>query len=237
MVDLPEIQEATDVYVAFMQEIKTRLEAIKETVDWLKVHHQEPKSYFRAEFGFLQLRYVCDLVALSILAAHKPFGLDDELLKSWHARRALQDLKAINEDGFPRPVKITRNGGSIQFVLSDDALTRDGLQRIFDKCGRMLHRGIIKHVFEGQAKQYDVNALDRWAAKIGALLSHHALLIPEQGTAFIVNLATQPDGDVSIAIVQSDGPFVYVPQPKTPQPPPPAKPHRQRVRKKHAKRT
>lgn len=213
--EFAEVEKASRIYRAFMEEIKTRLNVIGGIVAHLKANPSDPEGFLHAEFGFLQLRFVCDLVALSVLAAHKPYGLTDELLESWHARRALHDLKAINPVSFPRPAKITGKAGQKHIDWADDgALRREGLQRIYDKCGKLLHRGIIKHMFEGQQKAYDIGALNRWAARIGALLSTHALIYPEKGLALIVYLAGGPNGSVQIAIAQAPGPAVFVPPKK-----------------------
>lgn len=217
--EFAEIEKASHIYRSFMEEIKTRLNVIAETVALLKANPNDPHGFLHAEFGFLQLRFVCDLIALSVLAAHKPYGLTDILLESWHARRALNDLKTINPVSFPRPCKITGADGHKHIDWKDDGvLKREGLQRIYDKCGKLLHRGIIKHMFEGQRKAYDIGALNRWAARIGELLSTHALIYPEKGLALIVYLAGGSNGSVQIAIAQADGPAVFV-QPEAKQHP------------------
>jgi hypothetical protein len=223
----PAVAEAAGLYQAFMEEIKTRLGVIAEVVTVVKGDPQAPRAFLHAEFGFLQMRMICDLVALAVLAAHRPYGLTDELLASWHARRALHDLSAINPLSFPRPAKVSRDETSVTVNIDDtDALKRKDLQDIYNKCGRMLHRGALKHIL-GQGKEYDIGKLDGWARKIGALLGHHALLIPDEGLFFVVNLTSGPDGSAEVAISMAPGPVAYAPLPDgNPPPEPKAEPDR-----------
>jgi hypothetical protein len=207
----PPIGEAAELYRAFMEEIKTRLGVIAEVVTVVKRDSNHPGAFLQAEFGFLQLRFVCDLVALAILAAHRPYGLTDKLMESWHARRALHDLSLLNPLSFPRPAKVSRTPEGITINVSDEgALQRRDLEDIYNKCGRMLHRGALKHIL-GQGKAYDIGKLNGWAARIGALLAHHVLMILDEGLILVVNLTSGPDGSVEVAITQAPGPAVYVP--------------------------
>ena len=213
----PQLQEAVHVYCRFMEEVKMRLGAIQNTVKQITADPKGPDSILQCEFAYLQLRYVCELLALSALAAQKPYGLTDVLLESFHARRALNDLSEINGNCFPRPVKITRADGKISLDVSDiGALKRKELQRIYDKLGSRLHRGRFRQAFEGKPPVYDIKALDRWARKIGSLLSHHAMMLLDHGLILVVHLTSGPNGSVQIAISKSDGPAIYVPPTETP---------------------
>lgn len=55
----------------------------------------------RAEFAFLQLRYICELVALSSLAAHCSIGIGSRLSKVWNAAEAFALLEHVNPHCFP----------------------------------------------------------------------------------------------------------------------------------------
>jgi hypothetical protein len=212
----PALEEAVGVYLAFMEEIKARLAMVELCIDACRETPPVPQAYMHAEFGFLQLRFVCDLVALGALAIHHPYGLTDELLESWHARRALSDLSAINKEGFPRPANVNRGPNGIEIVMKD-GLTRNGIQRMFDKCGKALHRGKIKHVFEKRARVYDMDALARWRNRIVELLDNHLMMLPQQGVVVIIHLAGGANGEASAAISQADGPFAVVePAPELP---------------------
>lgn len=214
----PAFEEAVGVYIAFMEEIKARLAMVELCIDACREKPPVPSAYMHAEFGFLQLRFVCDLVALGALAIHHPYGLTDELLESWHARRALADLSAINKEGFPRAANVKRGPEGIGIeVEMKPGLTRNGIQRIFDKCGKALHRGKIKHVFEKRARVYDMDALARWRNSIIELLDSHLMMLPEQGLIVIIHLAGGANGSASAAISQANGPFVVVePAPELP---------------------
>lgn len=210
----PEVGRASDIYRQFMEEIKARLEVVKEAVGRLRMSSDAPKAYLDAEFAFLQVRFICELVALAALAAHKPFGLNSGLMKSWNARKTFETLARLNAQCFPRPAKVKRFAdGSVQFDVRDrNALKREDLQRIYDQCGETLHRGAIRHAFAGKAKVYDIDRLDGWCRQIGALLSDHVIMVLEKGLVLLIRLTGGPDNSVQVVITQAPGPSVYIPQ-------------------------
>lgn len=239
MVD-PKIQKAADLYLAFMEEIKTRLTVVKEIVERVRAEPSAPNIFLQAELAYLQLRFVCELTALAAIAAHTPWGLSDDLTESWNARLAFDDLFKTNPLCFPRPARVVREGGTIQLHIEEgQALRRRGFQRIYNKCGTALHRGILKHTLEGAQRTYDLVAVDRWARRIGSLLSHHAMINPEQGFALVANLTSGKGGSAEIAIALADGPAVYAPQssetPAPPSPETPRGPRATRATTKHRK--
>jgi len=241
----PKVGEAVDLYRQFMEEIKIRFNAIKLTIDQVEAEGETPVGYLNAEFAFLQLRFVCELIALAVLAAHSPFGLNRRLMKSWNARKTFETLAQINPQCFPRPVKVLRvdeiedgRNRHHHIDISDaGALKREDLQRIYDHCGETLHRGILKHVVEGPGRVYDLDQVDKWCIEIGALLSHHALLILDRGLVLITVLSTEPNGDVQVVTTQAPGPAIYIPPEDAESSPRPAgKPRRPRAAKRPPKK-
>jgi hypothetical protein len=207
----PDVDEAVAYYRAFMEEIKMRLGAIKAVVDILRAEPKRPDAFMQAEFAFLQFRLSCELMTLAILAAHRPYGLSDDLMTSWNTELALLELSRTNPQAFPRHVIINRSDAGIQLnVDSKGHLTKRGLVRHYKKCARVLHRGHLRHALEQKAKVYDMDALDRWAKRFGALLSHHVLMVLSEGLVLVVHLTGGENGSVSVAIAQADGSAVLV---------------------------
>jgi hypothetical protein len=209
----PAINQAAAIYRAFMEEIKTRLTAIQFSVDGMRARPKEPLGFIQAESAILQLRNVCELMALSALAAHQPFGLADELLDSWNARLGFRDLAKLNARCFPRPIKsiTVQPEGHKHIDDSPEGLpTLRGLIKCYLKCGSLLHRGIVRHAFEGTQKLYDIDWLDDWAVRIGELLVRHTMVIPEHGLALLIDFYGDKDDQVLVQIALADGPAVFV---------------------------
>lgn len=93
------------LYAAYMEEIKQRSEAITAAIMAVRSGRLSPSAYMQAEFAYLQLRYICELVALSSLAAHHTMGLGSRLLKVWNAGEAFALLEQINPHCFPSSVR------------------------------------------------------------------------------------------------------------------------------------
>jgi hypothetical protein len=198
-------------YAAFMEEIKTRLDAIHPILRTLGKDGINPTDFLQAEFCILQVRFVCELIALASLAAHHSLGLPKDLLKSWNAERTFRALEDINPHCFPKYASITRPEGRIHIEVSRDIMDRPGLQAIYNQCGEMLHRGMIKHVLSGKERVYDLQQIDQWAGQIGSLLSTHVIMILETGLVLVVNLTGGPNSSVQVAIAKG-GPAVYEPE-------------------------
>lgn len=204
--------EPAEAYASFMTEIKLRFRTLRQALERIKDNPESDGIFLEAEFGYLQMRYICELIALSSLAVHEPHGLNAKLYKSWHAGNTFRDLQALNQNCFPLPVIMNRNPAGIQFqIVPENAMTIEDIQDIYNKCGEVLHRGVIKHLIRGDGKTYDVDKLNEWAGKIVRLLQHHAMMILDKGQVFLVNWNGGHDGSVQVVTAQADGPAILVP--------------------------
>ena len=205
----PAIHQASAVYGAFMEEIKIRLSAIQYFVDAMRAKPKDPLGFIQAESAILQLRNVCELMSLAALAAHHPFGLDDTLMESWNARLGFRDLAKLSSRSFPRPIKSITHHADGHKHIDDNPKglpTLRGLMKCYSRCGSLLHRGFVRHAFEGTQKLYDIDWIDDWAVRIGELLVCHTMVIPEHGLALIVDFYGGSGGEVTVKIALSDGP-------------------------------
>ena len=198
-----------------MEEIKIRLNEIGRIATRFEKtqDNKSPRAFLEAEFAFLQLRYVCELVCLAALAAHKPMGLNSQLMKSWNVGKTFEKLFRMNPMCFPRSAKVTSKDRSHHLDHSEGTLKRRDLQRIWNSCGEILHRGVIRHAFDGAVKVYDIGQLDAWAGQIGAHLSTHTIMVLDKQFAFLVTLTGGEGGSVQIVTIATDGPSKHVPSP------------------------
>lgn len=197
------------IYADFMTEIKTRQKIAWAMIDSLRENQGAADAFAQAEGAILQTRFVCELIALASLAAHSKFGLTPDLLRSWHAQKTFRLLESINPECFPKAMTLTRAEGQTHFADKPGQITAKELERIYNGCGRLLHRGVIKHTLQGKPRAYDIPQIDRWLSQIAGLLDSHVILLLRHNIALVVAMRTEPTGGVGIWHAGSDGPSVY----------------------------
>lgn len=188
------------MYAAFMEEIKQRSEAITASAFAIRNRTAGEPAYMRAEFAFLQLRYICELVALSSLAAHHSIGLGSRLLKVWNAAEAFALLEQINPHCFPssiRNIPDSKGVHNFHVVQGPATLTRSDLAKIYAGCGAILHRGVIKDAVSRKAREYNLDSLNRWHRDIMELLKQHMILIRDPDRTLLVNFESD-NGRVAV---------------------------------------
>lgn len=189
----------TELYAGFMGEVKTRMKAVHRVLSALRPS-QNPgeEAFLDAEAAILQIRFVCELIALASLSAHSELGLSLSLLKSYHAGNIFRDLERLNPHSFPKAIKPFVRGPEIELIVKPEAIGRVGLEEIYNGCGNLLHRGVLKNAMRGAVRNYDMSKVDGWANSIQNLLSHHTIAILERGMIFVVTMNSPNDGDVEV---------------------------------------
>jgi hypothetical protein len=89
-------EEAMDAYSILMQEAKGRLSAI----DTALAGRTGLPSGTICEFCFLQLRMLCELIALGCLTAHGDL-MTGKLRGTWQADKIIRDLEELHPKFFP----------------------------------------------------------------------------------------------------------------------------------------
>jgi hypothetical protein len=198
------------LYASFMQEIKERLDAIGSLLRIIGHKPDAPFAIYQAELAYLQIRFVCELIALASLGAHHSYGLNKNLLKAWRADEIFEHLEQINQHCFPIPVRATRDQDGITCFTHapERGMSRLELKTMYGQCGNILHRGVLKHALAGKQRIYDLDQVARWQRKIVNLLAEHTILFPQEHRAVMVNLKGDDKGRVIVAHAEADGPFV-----------------------------
>lgn len=202
------------LYAAYMEEIKQRSEAITASMLAIRDGTTGDPAFMRAEFAFLQLRYICELVALSSLAAHHSIGLGSRLLKAWNAGEAFALLEQINPHCFPASVRNIPDSKGIhnfQVIADPPSLTRSDLAKIYAGCGTALHRGIIKDALAGKPREYNLEDLNRWHRSIMKLLTQHMILIRDPDRTLLVNFYSD-NGRVAVYSAETVDPESLSPE-------------------------
>lgn len=182
-------------YCDLMEEIKKRvagIEGLKASGLPAQVAH---------ESGFLQLRMICELIALASLVAHGdvPAVKSGKLKKHYAADWIINRLAAAHPDFYPRPNKqILDSSGKVSEVIDIEIgyLKKSDLLDLYHRCGSVLHRGSLKNVFDKLRQQERLGEeIDGWLLKIVTLLNHHTIQLFDPDQQFWVLMHGQ-DGKV-----------------------------------------
>ncbi len=139
------------------------------------------------ELCYLQLRMLCETIALGCLVAHGDIVETQikDFEKEWHAEKILEKLSELNLDFFPQQAVIARGvlGISVTANTKPNALKKDDVPTLYGKCGGFLHRGTLKKIMKFNPVLHgrmNVAEVVNWAQKIEDLLGSH--LIPIEAT-------------------------------------------------------
>jgi hypothetical protein len=158
-------------YCELMEEIKIRDQAMNTMLQ----AGREPAQIVY-ESCYLQLRMICELIAVSCLVVHGdiPATKTKKMKKTWQADQIIERLSEIHAPFYPQPVQADKGDKSKIANIKAGYLTKDDLISLYGKCGDRLHRGTVKdvrHRISPQNVKHD--QIMRWQAKIVNLLQHH----------------------------------------------------------------
>jgi hypothetical protein len=132
------------------------------------------------EFSFLQLRMICELIALGCLVAHGDIkgAQTGKVAKEYSAQRIIEELEKLHPDFYPLPWDMTRAADG-NFDAEDsnvDHFTKADLLSFYGKSGGLLHRGNVKRLLKPQMPvETHFNPIARLVNNIRNLLGVHRL--------------------------------------------------------------
>lgn len=206
-------QQAMDVYAALMEEAKIRLDAIEALCKGeLK---QALPPLIAAEAGYLQLRMLCELIALACLVAHGDIKETQSrrLRKEWKPDRIIRALEKLHPAFYPTPMRVSQQApkisGSKRQIhsfeeINSGFLTKTALSNLYMRLGKCLHRGSITDFASRESALPGFDQIYLWAAQIGNLLNIHSLSLFDKKSAFYCLLRKRGEiGQVQVAFADS----------------------------------
>lgn len=180
---------ALEVYRSLMVEAKARVLSIGKLV-----HDQRgiPSPLVR-EYGFLQVRMLCEIVALGCLVAHGDLvkKAPKKLTRAYAPGEIIAALESLHDDFFPVPIspQRTQHGWHMAEHVGGPYLTKSEIGKLWARCGGILHRGDLRRVLrENSPVQSDFADLEEAAQKILNLLSKHRMVRSDRQIAFLTFL-------------------------------------------------
>jgi len=192
--------EAMERYRLLMLEIKERTLSIGHVLDGRTNLH----GPLAKEFCFLQLRLICECIALSCLVAHGEIEhiKQPKFQKQYAADALIKELEKLHPDFYPHPVRFDIQPDGIHHLseMNDDFLTKTDLIRLVGTCGDKLHRGQIrKYTFSPTEEELkkDFQSIDEWGKKILRLVEQHKVNL-FTGNEYILCLFRGDNGPVEV---------------------------------------
>jgi hypothetical protein len=198
--------EAMRLYADLLEEAKLRINSVENALNG-RIPLPGP---FLHEYCFLQLRMLCELIAIGCLVLHGDINKNGigKLRGTWSAEDIIKALENIHPAFYPIPHLQEKT--SIGFNLTaftDGYLTKDDLKHLVQLSGSHLHRGSLKKILKGrQPTQFNFPDVLEWLKKIGKLLSTHMIPLFEEGTLVLVVLRNLQD-DERVQVAFASKPF------------------------------
>jgi hypothetical protein len=157
--------------------------------------------YILGELCFLQLRMMCELIALGCLLVHGdiPATRTSRMQKAYAADWIIGRLTDLHPSFYPSPGIEILNEATGTITIEPNKrphLTKAKLIGLYTECGTMLHRGTLKSILANDPKLMDLTKVLKYAALITQLLTFHRIALLEKGCEIWVVMRGKEDGKV-----------------------------------------
>jgi hypothetical protein len=192
-------RQALDLYHNIMREIKVRLESMTT----LTSSAIPLPVKLAQEYCWLQMRMVCELIALGCLVAHGDITKSNKFAKTYQADKIMSALEKLHASFFPVAVKMTQTeapkGWHLEPVQSGCLTKVEFLKLYNQRCGHELHRGSLKAILAKariMVPAGDFSEIQSWITKIMKLLDHHFILLLGGEKGIVCQMSNKKNGDV-----------------------------------------
>ncbi|MDR3450929.1 MAG: hypothetical protein P4M15_14525 [Alphaproteobacteria bacterium] len=195
--------DAARTYTSIMEEAKFRALSINRLTGPIAL-----SAPLAREFCFLQLRMLCELIALGCLVAHGDIEetKSPQLQKSYNAGDIVKLLEKLHPNFYPSPRKPVFSPGHVHLEDYDgEYLTKDELLTLYGRCGDALHRGSLRNLLNRKSQPpADFQDIQRWGQKILNLLSFHIISRVGGNFHLVAALeAAQVGGNVLVSVAEA----------------------------------
>ena len=202
-----QIVEMQKHYAEILQEINIRVDAINHSLNG----GVDLSAPFLVEFCYLQIRMICELVALGCLVVHGDIA-GKKLEKHWSADDIMKKLQELHPQFYPIAVRRVQVGVGFALRKSDpQPLIKDEFLKLYGKLGDSLHRGSLRRLLKPTTThQENFPQVMKKLQGLMDMMSGHVML-PASGKISILctlrRLANQIQPEV--AVVEHDTPINY----------------------------
>jgi hypothetical protein len=190
-------KKQNQLYANLMDEVKVRIDCINAALQGATGF---PPPIVR-EFCYLQLRFLCELIALSCLVAHGDIASlqSHKTGRAYSADDILDRLGKLRPHFYPFACKQTKMGeGRFHLeVLHPQPLPKEQLLALYGKTHKFLHRGSLRKLLSSPTPidpTINLPEIVGWGQKIHDLLTFHTIAITEE-KVIICSLRNKDDNN------------------------------------------
>ena len=180
-------------YADLMDEARLRIHAMRDAI----AARDSWTPRLLQEFVYLQLRMLCETIAVGCLVAHGS-AKDARILKTWRAPDIIKRLEQLNANFYPRGVRFQKrpNGGLHLDEHNVPQLTKKELVQLWERSGEFLHRGSAKNLISqhGTILNVDLDQVIQYGQKILNLLEQHIISSGDGKDHLLAVLASEDSG-------------------------------------------
>jgi hypothetical protein len=195
--------DAPTLYANILEEIKLRIAA----VDHCTLGRSGLAPPFVKEFCYLQIRMICELLAVGCLVAHGDIKgtANAKLQTEWSADKIIKTLSALHPNFYPLPVRITLTKTSVHLQKVSSPLDQPEFLQLYGRCGDMLHKGSVQKPLRAPFPvQVSYPELTKKLQKIVDLLSAHVIVMYSGEQMYLARLNNPDDANrVQIASIKT----------------------------------
>jgi hypothetical protein len=181
-----------ETYCRLMIEILIRVEIVLNVVNNNPIPQtlavqRIPTSHqlITGESCYLQLRMICELIALACLTARGDIQetQQNKLKEAYQADRIINALTRLHPDFYPMPSKqspVKINGRWEKTYLKDGFLTKQELASLYHESGGFLHCGKLADIASRKDRLPDMKRIEEHCLKVWRLLEHHEMQLIDQ---------------------------------------------------------
>jgi hypothetical protein len=179
--------EFAQIYARLLDEARNRLNSIptirRELGPWVP-------TYVTDESAYVQLRMVCELIAIGCLVAHGdiPVTRVGKLLSAKYPTVIMLEMEKLHPDFYPIPFD---QDGEIFTELKTGFLTKPDLLALYDECGNALHRGTLKKVIRGHTKLPQFERVMKWVNLTTRLIFRHNIRLAQPDRLLQFNVGSK----------------------------------------------
>lgn len=167
-------EDALALYIRLMEEAKGRALSINGIT---RAQSGVGPPLIR-EYCFLQLRMLCELIALGCLVAHGDITKTKYFQKdAYKADDILKRLEGLHPEFYPVASQLSfPTAGHVHIEpLTSGFLTKKELISLYGLCGSVLHKGTLDRVINPDPFRLDYADINEWGQKALNLLSVHRM--------------------------------------------------------------
>ena len=195
-----------EAYKALMRETLLRIDLINVLIQ--NRSGLDPRLAY--EVGFLQLRMLCEIIAIGCLTSHGdlPATRTKKLMETWRPHQILAALEKLRPHFYPIPFQSqtkAHDGTLVYDHRTDGGLSKAELVHLHGITGEVLHKGGATNSLSFfQTNNVDFREIGRWSQKILDLLSIHAIPVLAEKTVYLCHLRSPPNGDVEMVLASTE---------------------------------